>query len=47
MIGNLQSIAPLIEDVALRFQLNQYFAEVLPKRKKKCQKLIKKEQQLR
>lgn len=34
MIHSLQSIAPSIEDTALRFQLNTYFTEVLAKKKK-------------
>ena len=34
MLGNLQNIAPSVEDAALRFELNQYFAEVLSKKQK-------------
>lgn len=41
MINNLQTIAPSIEDAGLRFQLNQYFSEVLPKKKKEMSKADK------
>lgn len=41
MIGNLQNIAPSIEDAGLRFQLNQYLSEVLPKKKKEMSKTDK------
>lgn len=41
MIGNLQNIAPSIEDAGLRFQLNQYLSEVLPKKKKEMSKTEK------
>lgn len=41
MINSLQNIAPSIEDAGLRFQLNQYFAEVLPKKKKEMSKIDK------
>lgn len=41
MIDNLQNIAPSIEDSGLRFQLNQYLSEVLPKKKKEMSKTDK------
>ncbi|MDD4494108.1 MAG: hypothetical protein PHV32_07130 [Eubacteriales bacterium] len=41
MIGNLQNIAPAIEDAGLRFQLNQYLTEILPKKKKEMSKTDK------
>ncbi|MEG2909154.1 MAG: hypothetical protein RR945_08030 [Erysipelotrichaceae bacterium] len=41
MINNLKTIAPSIEDEGLRFQLNQYFAEVLSKKKKEMSKADK------
>ena len=34
MINNLESLAPSIEDEQLRFQLNQYFTDILHKKKK-------------
>lgn len=34
MIGSIKNIAPAIEDAGLRFQLNQYLTEILPKKKK-------------
>lgn len=41
LIDNLQRIAPSIEDAALRFALNQYFAEVLPREKKRISRTEK------
>lgn len=41
MIGSLQSIAPSIEDAGLRFQLNQYLTDILPKKKKEMSKTDK------
>jgi len=41
MVRNLQSIAPSIEDAALRFELNQYFAEVLSKKQKELSRTVK------
>lgn len=41
MINSLQNIAPSIEDEGLRFQLNQYFVDVLPKKKKEMSKTEK------
>lgn len=41
MINNLQNIAPSIEDAGLRFQLNQYFSEVLSKKKKEMSRTDK------
>ena len=41
MIGSLQSIAPSLEDKALRFELNQYFRDVLPRKKKEMSKAEK------
>lgn len=34
MVKNLSNIAPTVEDAALRFELNNYFVEVLSKKKK-------------
>ena len=42
MINNLRHIAPSVEDAALRFQLNHYLLEVLPKKKKEMTKTEKK-----
>lgn len=33
MIGYLQNIAPSVEDATLRFALNQYLTDVLPRKK--------------
>ena len=41
MLGNLQNIAPSVEDAALRFELNQYFTEVLSKKQKELSKTEK------
>jgi hypothetical protein len=41
MIGNLQNIAPSVEDATIRFALNNYFREVLPKKKKEMSKTEK------
>lgn len=41
MISSLQDIAPSIDDAALRFQLNNYLREVLPKKKKEMSKTEK------
>ncbi len=41
MIRNLQNIAPSIEDAALRFALNQYLTEVLPRKKKEMSRTEK------
>ena len=41
MIGNLQNIAPSVEDAALRFALNQYLTDVLPRKKKEMSKTEK------
>jgi len=38
MIGSLQYVAPAIEDSTLRFALNQYLRDVLPKKKKEMSK---------
>ena len=38
MISNLQNIAPSIEDSTIRFKLNNYFTNVLPKKKKDMSK---------
>lgn len=34
MVSNLQNIAPAVDDASLRFALNQYLADVLPRKKK-------------
>lgn len=41
MISNLQNIAPSVEDAALRFALNQYLTDVLPRKKKEMSKTEK------
>lgn len=41
MLDNLQSIAPSVEDATLRFELNQYFTEVLSKKQKEMSKTVK------
>ncbi len=41
MISKLQDIAPAIEDSTLRFALNQYLLEILPKKKKEMSKTDK------
>lgn len=41
MVSSLQYIAPAIEDSSLRFALNQYFVEVLPKKKNEMSKTDK------
>lgn len=41
MIGNLQNIVPSVEDAALRFALNQYLTDVLPRKKKEMSKTEK------
>ena len=41
MINNLENIAPSIEDASLRFELNQYFRDVLRKKKKEMSKTEK------
>ena len=41
MINNLENIAPSIEDASLRFELNQYFRDVLRKKKKEMRKTEK------
>lgn len=41
MINNLQNIAPSIEDATIRFELNNYFINVLPKKKKEMSKTEK------
>ncbi len=41
MVGNLQNIAPSVEDAALRFALNQYLTEVLPRKKKEMSRTEK------
>lgn len=41
MIGSLQNIAPSIEDAELRFQLNQYLTDILPKKKREMSKTDK------
>ena len=41
MIGNLQNIAPSMEDDALRFALNQYLSDVLPRKKKEMSRTEK------
>ncbi len=41
MINNLQNIAPSIEDATIRFELNNYFNNVLPKKKKEMSKTEK------
>lgn len=38
MIDSLQAIAPSVEDAALRFALNQYLSDVLPRKKKEMSK---------
>ena len=42
MIGSLQSIAPSVEDATLRFALNQYLSDVLPRKKKEMSRTEKK-----
>ena len=41
MIGSLQDIAPSIEDGALRFALNHYLTDILPRKKKEMSKTEK------
>lgn len=41
MINNLEHIAPSVEDDQIRFQLNQYLINVLPKKKKELSKTEK------
>ena len=41
MIRSLQDIAPSIDDAALRFALNQYLMDILPKKKKEMSKTEK------
>lgn len=41
MIGNLQNIAPSVEDATLRFALNQYLTDVLPRKKKEMSRTEK------
>lgn len=41
MIRNLQNIAPSIKDATLRFALNQYLTDVLPRKKKEMSKIEK------
>lgn len=41
MIHSLQNIAPSIDDLALRFALNQYLMDILPKKKKEMSKAEK------
>ncbi|MDP3058271.1 MAG: hypothetical protein Q8N36_02305, partial [bacterium] len=41
MIRNLQNIAPSVEDATIRFALNNYFREVLSKKKKEMSKTEK------
>lgn len=41
MIGNLQNIAPSVEDATLRFALNQYLCDVLPRKKKEMSRTEK------
>jgi hypothetical protein len=41
MINNLENIAPSIVDASLRFELNQYFRDVLRKKKKEMSKTEK------
>lgn len=41
MILKLQDIAPAVEDATLRFALNQYFRDILPKKKKEMSKTDK------
>lgn len=41
MVRNLRNIAPTVEDAALRFELNNYFMEVLSKKKKEMSKTDK------
>lgn len=41
MIGNLQNIAHSLGDTALRFALNQYLTDVLPRKKKEMSKTEK------
>lgn len=41
MIGNLPNIAPSIDDAALRFALNQYLTDILPRKKKEMSKTDK------
>lgn len=41
MIGSLQHIAPAIDDASLRFALNHYLTEVLPRKKKEMSKADK------
>lgn len=41
MIGYLQNIAPSVEDATLRFALNQYLTDVLPRKKKEMSKTEK------
>lgn len=41
MIGNLPNIAPSVDDAALRFALNQYLTDILPRKKKEMSKTDK------
>lgn len=41
MLGNLQNIAPSVEDATLRFELNHYFTEVLSKKQKELSRTTK------
>lgn len=41
MVSNLQNIAPSVEDATIRFALNNYIREVLPKKKKEMSKTDK------
>ena len=41
MINNLQNIAPAVENASLRFALNQYLTDILPKKKKEMSKTEK------
>lgn len=41
MIGSLQSIAPSVEDAELRFALNQYLCDILPRKKKEMNRTEK------
>lgn len=41
MVGSLQYIAPSVEDAALRFALNQYLSDILPRKKKEMSRTEK------
>lgn len=41
MIGSLQNIVPSVEDATLRFALNQYLSDILPRKKKSMSKTEK------